>query len=135
MQLSTINNIIILYNQIVRSREAANTLIKGKTMATSPKSDTRQKIKVNHALQEPPLYRIIYINDDVTTMEFVVTSLIEYFNYNPDTASQLTKDIHDNGSAIVAVLPYEIAEQKGIEVTLDARQHGYPLQVKVEAEK
>jgi ATP-dependent Clp protease adaptor protein ClpS len=100
-----------------------------------PKSDTRQKIKPNLALQEPPLYRIIYMNDDVTSMEFVIESLIEYFNYNPDTASQLTRDIHENGSAIVAVLPYEIAEQKGIEVTVDARAQGYPLQVKVEAEK
>lgn len=97
--------------------------------------DTRQKIKPNITLQEPPLFRIIYINDDVTTMEFVVTSLIEYFDYNPDTASQLTHKIHEDGSAIVAVLPYEIAEQKGIEVTLEARAQGYPLQVKVEAEK
>lgn len=97
--------------------------------------DTRQKIKPNIGLCEPPLYRIIYINDDVTTMEFVVTSLVEYFNYNDDTATKLTQDIHDQGSAVVAVLPYEIAEQKGIEVTLDARNQGYPLQVKVEAEK
>jgi ATP-dependent Clp protease adapter protein ClpS len=43
-------------------------------------------------------------------------------------------NIHDQGSAVVAVLPYEIAEQKGIEVTLDARSQGFPLQVKVEAE-
>jgi ATP-dependent Clp protease adapter protein ClpS len=42
-------------------------------------------------------------------------------------------DIHHNGSAVVAVLPYEIAEQKGTEVTLEARQQGYPLQVKLEA--
>ena len=102
---------------------------------TQPKNDTKQKIKPNLALQEPPLYRIIYMNDEVTSMEFVIESLIEYFNYNPDTASTLTRDIHENGSAVVAVLPYEIAEQKGIEVTLDARQQGYPLQVKVEAEK
>ena len=101
----------------------------------NPNSETKQKIKVNYALQEPPLYKIIYMNDDVTTMEFVVETLIEYFNYNPDTASTITKDIHDNGSAVVAVLPYEIAEQKGIEVTLEARAQGYPLQIKVEAEK
>jgi ATP-dependent Clp protease adaptor protein ClpS len=67
-------------------------------------------------------------------MEFVVTSLIDYFNYNPDTATQITMDIHDKGSAVVAVLPYEIAEQKGIEVTLEARAQGFPLQVKVESE-
>lgn len=98
------------------------------------KTDTKVKIKPNLALAEPPLYKIIYINDDVTSMNFVVTSLIEYFNYNEDTASSLTENIHHQGSAVVAVLPYEIAEQKGIEVTLDARSQGFPLQVKVEAE-
>ena len=97
--------------------------------------DLRQKIKPNLALQEPPLFKIIYINDDVTTMEFVIDSLIAYFDYNPDTATVITKDIHDQGSAVVAVLPYEIAEQKGIEVTLEARSKGYPLQIKVEAER
>ena len=108
---------------------------KGNKVMANANPETKQKIKVNYALQEPPMYKIIYMNDDVTTMEFVVTSLIEYFNYNPDTATTITKDIHDNGSAVVAVLPYEIAEQKGIEVTLEARSQGYPLQVKVEAEK
>ena len=98
-------------------------------------AEIKQKIKPNLTLEEPPLFKIIYMNDDVTSMEFVVSSLIEYFNYNPDTASQLTYDIHEKGSAVVAVLPYEIAEQKGIEVTLEARNQGYPLVVKVEAEK
>ena len=98
------------------------------------KTDTKIKIKPNLALSEPPLYKIIYINDEVTSMNFVVNSLIEYFNYNQDTASTLTENIHHEGSAVVAVLPYEIAEQKGIEVTLDARSQGFPLQVKVEAE-
>lgn len=97
-------------------------------------ANTEAKIKPNFALQEPPLFRVIYMNDEVTTMEFVVDSLCEFFSYNPDTASNITTDIHANGSAIVAVLPYEIAEQKGIEVTLDARSKGYPLQIKVEAE-
>ncbi len=97
-------------------------------------AETKSKIKPNISLKEPPLFRIIYINDDQTSMEFVIDSLVEYFNYNPDTATQITKDIHEQGSAIVAVLPYEIAEQKGIEVTLDARAQGYPLQIKVEAE-
>lgn len=97
-------------------------------------AEIHSKIKPNLSLKEPPLFRIIYLNDDVTSMEFVVSSLIDYFNYNPDTASAITVDIHEKGSAIVAVLPYEIAEQKGIEVTLEARAQGYPLQVKVEAD-
>ena len=108
------------------------SILKGKT--TMANADTKSKIKPNLALKEPPLFKIIYMNDDQTSMEFVISSLIDYFNYNPDTASAITVDIHEKGSAVVAVLPYEIAEQKGIEVTLDARAQGYPLQVKVEAE-
>ena len=97
--------------------------------------DVRQKIKPNITLQEPPLFKIIYLNDEVTSMEFVIDTLIQYFNYNNDTATNITQSIHEKGSAVVAVLPYEIAEQKGIEVTLEARAKGYPLQVKVESEK
>jgi ATP-dependent Clp protease adaptor protein ClpS len=67
-------------------------------------------------------------------MEFVVESLVEFFNYNTDTAHQITVDIHEEVSAVVAVLPYEIAEQKGIEVTLMARAQSYPLQIKLEAD-
>ena len=103
-------------------------------MSQEFETTTEQRIQPNLALQEPPLYKVVYLNDEVTTMEFVVDSLCEFFYYNPDTASNITTDIHSNGSAIVAVLPYEIAEQKGIEVTLDARSKGFPLQVRVEAE-
>lgn len=80
------------------------------------------------------MFKIIYFNDEVTSLEFVVGSLIDYFNYNQDTATSISENIHHQGSAVVAVLPYEIAEQKGIEVTLEARSQGYPLQVKIEAE-
>ena len=106
----------------------------GYSMSQEFESTTEAKIKPNHALQEPPLFKVIYINDEVTTMEFVVDTLCEYFSYNPDTASNITADIHKDGAATVAVLPYEIAEQKGIEVTLEARSKGFPLQTKVEAE-
>ena len=59
-------------------------------------------------------------------------NLIEFFEYNAQTAIEITESIHNTGAATVAVLPYEIAEQKGVEVTLSARQQNYPLQVKLE---
>jgi len=68
------------------------------------KTETKIKIKPNLALAEPPLYKIIYINDNVTSIEFVVGSLIDYFNYTQDTASSITHNIHEEGSAVVAVL-------------------------------
>ena len=88
--------------------------------------------RTKKAVKEPPLYRVIYINDNTTTMEFVVGSLVEFFDYTVETATQLTVDIHEHGHATVAVLPFEIAEQKGTEVTASAREQEYPLQVKLE---
>jgi ATP-dependent Clp protease adapter protein ClpS len=78
----------------------------------------------------------ISVDDDYhqTTMEFVIETLIEFFNYNSQTAVQITEDINSAGSAVVAVLPYEVAEQKGIEVTVHARSNNFPLQIKLEPE-
>jgi ATP-dependent Clp protease adaptor protein ClpS len=96
--------------------------------------DTRVKIEPNLKIKEPSQFRVIYINDQTTTMEFVVETLKNIFNYDNSGAEAITHRIHEEGSAVVAVLPYEIAEQKGVEVTLLARQHGFPLQVKLEPE-
>lgn len=92
----------------------------------------RTKIQPREDLKEPPMFKVIYLNDNQTSMEFVIGSLIEHFDYSPNTAEKLTVDIHESGSAVVAILPYEIAEQKGMEVTINARTAGYPLQVKLE---
>lgn len=95
---------------------------------------TISKTKSKTGLQEPSLYNVIYINDDVTTFEFVVESLIVIFNYEKLAADEMAKKINDNDSGIVATMPYEMAEQKGYEVTVLARNSGYPLIVKLEAE-
>ena len=98
-------------------------------------ADIITQIQVNQDLKEPPMFKIIYLNDNATTMEFVIDSLMNFFDYTPDTAVKITQDIHEEGSAVVAVLPYEIAEQKGIEVTIFARAQNMPLQVKLEPEE
>jgi len=95
-------------------------------------SQVDTKVQVNVDLAEPPMYRIVYMNDDKTSAEFVMTTLIDFFDYTPEQAEKITWDIHETGAAVVAVLPYELAEQKGVEVTLLARQEGYPLQIKLE---
>ena len=95
-------------------------------------AETIVATRTKNAVKEPSLYRVIYLNDNTTTMEFVVETLIEFFGYTEETATELTVSIHEHGSAIVAVLPYEIAEQKGVEVTESARTQQYPLQIKLE---
>lgn len=99
---------------------------------TSTEVTTKPIIQTELEINEPGLYKVIYINDNQTSMQFVIDSLTDYFGYSVIGAETITEDIHIEGSAIVAVLPYEIAEQKGIEVTVDARSQGYPLQVKLE---
>lgn len=96
--------------------------------------ETKSKVETNIFLKEPTLFKLIYINDNQTEHEFVIETLLEIFHYTAETAEKLTMEVHETGSAVVAVLPYEIAEQKGIEVTLLARANGYPLQVKIEPE-
>jgi ATP-dependent Clp protease adaptor protein ClpS len=95
---------------------------------------TINKTQINHSLAEPPMFKVIYLNDNQTSMEFVIETLMQFFDYTSQTAVQITTDIHTAGSAVVAVLPYEIAEQKGIEVTVHARNNNYPLQIKLEPE-
>jgi ATP-dependent Clp protease adaptor protein ClpS len=98
-------------------------------------TDTIVKSKTNIQIKEPPLYRVIYLNDEVTTVEFVIESLVIVFKIERNSAIHLTHKIHQEGSAVVAVLPYEIAEQKGIEVSVMAKRHGFPLVVKLEADE
>jgi ATP-dependent Clp protease adaptor protein ClpS len=98
-------------------------------------TDTVVKTRPIVAVKEPPLFKVIYVNDEVTTMEFVIASLIEIFNYIHSDAEEITMKIHSDGFAVVAVLPYEIAEQKGIEASVMAKRNGFPLVVKLEADE
>ncbi|NBP04081.1 MAG: ATP-dependent Clp protease adaptor ClpS [Proteobacteria bacterium] len=86
-------------------------------------------------VKEPPMFKVIYVNDDQTTMEFVIESLVSVFHHSHQAAEEITLTIHQEGSAVVAILPYEIAEQKGIEVSIMAKRHGFPLVVKLEADQ
>ena len=92
------------------------------------KTLTKEKLE----LKEPDKYDVIFLNDDVTTVEFVMKVLINIFHKTHEQAHSITQHIHEKGKGIVGTYLYEIAEQKGIETTLLAREEGYPLQVKVQ---
>ena len=96
------------------------------------KEVTKIKPVPNLGLKEPPMFNVIYFNDDVTTVDFVILTLVDFFFHSDETAKELTLKIHEEGSAIVATLPYEIAEQRGVEVTHLARTEGFPLTIKLE---
>ena len=99
-----------------------------------PETKNKPKIAPKIKLKEPSQYRVIYINDEVTTMEFVVETLKIMFYYDESAAVAITEKIHEAGSAVVAVLPYEIAEQKAHEANTISRHSGFPLTFSVEEE-
>ena len=96
-------------------------------MSTDIQTLTKEKIK----LDEPGLYDVIFLNDNITTMEFVVKVLKQIFGKTQEQGEAIMKKIHNDGQGIVGSYVHEVAEQKGIETTLLARQEGMPLQVKV----
>ena len=100
--------------------------------------DTQENVMIDEKIKieitEPKRYKVLFLNDDKTPMEFVIELLITVFKHSQETAEQITLTVHTEGSAIVGVYTYEIAEQKGVEATHLARQAGFPLQIKVDAE-
>lgn len=95
---------------------------------------TQQRNLVTTNIVEPKKFKVIILNDDHTPMEFVVDVLMNIFNHDESSSEQIMLKIHNDGSAVAGIYPYEIAEQKGIETTHLARQAGYPLNVKIESE-
>jgi ATP-dependent Clp protease adaptor protein ClpS len=97
-------------------------------------SDVQIDEKVKQTVQEPKHWKVILLNDDYTPMDFVIQVLQEIFKHSQDTATNITMQIHNEGSGIAGVYSFEIAEVKAVEATTLARSNGFPLQVKMEEE-
>jgi ATP-dependent Clp protease adaptor protein ClpS len=98
----------------------------------STEIQTEEKIAVS--LQPPDLYKVIFLNDDRTPMEFVIDILMSIFKHSDSSAKEVTLDVHNTGSGIAGIYAHEIAEQLGIEATKLARTNGFPLQINIERE-
>ena len=86
-----------------------------------------KKNKTQAKIKKPDYYEVILLNDDFTTMEFVVKILQLFFNMTKPKANKIMLKIHNDGSAVCGVYPYEVAETKVMEVINFAKQNQYPL--------
>ena len=77
------------------------------------------------------MYDVIFLNDDYTPFEFVISLLVEVFNKSGDEAKRVTAEVHELGQGVVGYYNAEVAEQKSSEATLLSRTAGHPLVVKV----
>ena len=96
------------------------------------KTDGVVKERVKTQKQDPTLYKVVLLNDDYTTMEFVMHVLEELFQKSPAEAYRIMMQVHLNGQGIAGVYPWEVAETKVDTLLVRARGEGHPLQATIE---
>ena len=84
--------------------------------------------------KKPELYRVLLLNDDYTTMDFVVEVLESIFHKQPAEAFRIMMAVHTQGKGICGVYPHEVAETKVEAVIERARANGFPLLAAMEPE-
>ena len=103
-------------------------------MSTETIEEIKIDEKINHETKEPSKYKIIGLNDDVTPMDWVLDVLQKIFRHSESTSHELVLQIHNEGSAVLGIYVYEIAESKVIEATNASRDRGFPLSFRLEEE-
>lgn len=89
------------------------------TQATKPK------------LKRPPKYQVIMLNDDYTTMDFVVEVLMQFFSMSEAEAIATMYKVHEEGQAVCGVFSKDVAETKATQVMEYAQFNDYPLRCSV----
>jgi ATP-dependent Clp protease adaptor protein ClpS len=98
------------------------------------KSSEGLQEKVLQETKEPSLFRVILLNDDYTTMDFVIRVLETVFSKPPAEATRIMLSVHKKGSGLCGVYTREIAETKVVAVHDLAGQSGFPLKCIMEKE-
>ncbi len=83
-------------------------------------------------LKEPRRYKVTIYNDDFTTMEFVVSILVDIFHKDPVSAEAIMLGVHKNGQAVVGRYPYDIAVTRVNNALARAKKEGFPFRMTVE---
>lgn len=107
-------------------------------MAADRKSNTRRNEDVDVLerveTKKPKKFKVVLLNDDYTSMEFVVGVLIHVFRHTPPAATRIMLRIHQTGQGVAGVYSQEIAETRMATVQELANEAGHPLQCVMEPE-
>ena len=100
--------------------------------APQDRTDSAVKERSQDKTKEPELFNVILLNDDYSTMDFVILVLESVFQKSPAESYRIMMQGHVNGRGLAGVYPWEIAETKVATVTTMAREAGYPLRATTE---
>ncbi len=98
------------------------------------KNDNELSFESEEALSHLKRYKVVLLNDDFTSMDFVVEVLMELFDHEVDSAINIMLQIHRSGRGICGVYTYEVAETKILQVEKRAKENEYPLKAIMEEE-
>ena len=115
------------------SRFSASSTPPGKAPPQN-EDDADLAVKTRPKTQRPPMYKVLFLNDDFTPMEFVVQVLERLFGLTHAQAIEIMLTVHRKGVAVVGVYSYEVAETKVAQVMELARRQQHPLQCTMEKE-
>jgi ATP-dependent Clp protease adaptor protein ClpS len=85
--------------------------------------------------EEPPMFRVVFFNDDYTPKVFVVEILVTIFHKTITAATDLMWHVHNGGRGVAGVYPRDVAETKVAVVTTLARENGFPLKMIFEEDR
>lgn len=83
-------------------------------------------------LKQPPLYKVLMLNDDYTPMDFVVLVLKMFFAMTSEKATEVMLHVHTRGVGVCGVYTRDVAETKAAQVTEYAKENDYPLRCTIE---
>jgi ATP-dependent Clp protease adaptor protein ClpS len=98
------------------------------------KSDLELDLEGQEDLLEVKRYKVVLLNDDFTSMDFVVEVLMELFEHSVDSAINIMLQIHRAGRGICGLYTYEVAETKISQLQKRAKESEYPLKAIIEEE-
>jgi ATP-dependent Clp protease adaptor protein ClpS len=92
------------------------------------------EVEIDEQLEvtEPKKFKVLLLNDDYSTMEFVLDILTQIFKMELSKAEQVMLNIHNNGKEICGVYTHEIASTKVAQVRSKAKEKSFPLKAILE---
>jgi len=101
---------------------------------TDRRTDAELLERTRQETKKPDLYKVFLLNDDYTTMDFVVDVLESIFHKQPAEAFRIMMMVHTQGKGLCGVYTHEVAETKVDTVIERARESGFPLRAAMEPE-
>lgn len=93
---------------------------------------TKRELENEVSLMEPREYQVLLLNDDYSSMDFVIEVLMTIFHKTYEESEKIMLEVHKKERGLCGVYTYEVAETKVAQVAQKARKSGFPLKAVME---